>query len=367
MIILFRRFIYSFVLCCFFANYAFTQEILERGRFSGYMFGDYYYNILRDKNVASLPFAIFKDPQDQNGFEFRRIYFTYDYQISEQFNSRLRFEIEQSTLATNSKIAPFLKDAYIQWKDIFKGSNLTFGLQPTPSFDISEYVWENRHIEMTIIDLYGFIGSRDFGVSLKGKIDNKGIVNYWFLFGNGSGVRPELDKYKTLYGNILLKLNDKIWTYLNYHHKFSKPKDNVFSNGNLLSTDEDLFSFFLSYYQKDIFKFGVEAFVNYLRNNIKDSTNQTYLNRSIFGITVFGIYYFSPKYNLVLRYDFFDPNIEKNFSKDRRNIFYLGLNYKPVKKVSITPAVLVETFESQNNSSYKPSVTARLIFFYIFD
>lgn len=94
-------------------SFLYTQEILDKGRFSGFMFGDYYYNILRNENVASLPFANFKDSKDQNGFEFRRIYFTYDYQISPDFNTRFRLEVEQFSLLSNNKISAFVKDAYL--------------------------------------------------------------------------------------------------------------------------------------------------------------------------------------------------------------------------------------------------------------
>jgi hypothetical protein len=345
---------------------SFSQEVLERGRFSGFMFGDYYYNILRDNNIASLPFANFKDQQDQNGFEFRRIYFTYDYQISAKFNSRLRFEIENFSLTNNSKLAPFVKDAYLQWKDIFEGSNLTFGIQPTPTFDISEYVWENRHLEMTIIDLYGFMSSRDFGISLKGKIDGDGIFNYWILFGNGAGVKPEYDRYKNIYGNLLFKPSENIWAYVNYHHKFLKPLSNSFINGEKLSTDEDLLSLFFAYYLKDKFKVGFEGFSNFLRNNIKDTVNATYKNRQMIGISLFGIYYFSPKYNIVARFDYFDPNVKPESEGDRRFLYLLGFNYKPIDKVYISPVLLIEAFEKQNGKSFKPSVTARIVFFYIF-
>jgi hypothetical protein len=342
------------------------QELIERGRFSGYMFGDYFYNISRDSKVATIPFANFKDPQDLNGFEFRRIYFTYDFQISQDFNTRLRFEIQPFNLVNSIKFVPFVKDAYLQWVNIFNGTNLTFGIQPTPTFDISEYVWENRHLEMTIIDLYGLISSRDFGISLKGKIDKDGMVNYWMLFGNGAGVQPESDRYKTIYANILFKFNSKIWAYANYHHKFLKPIENIFKNGNFLSTDQDLFSLFFSYFEKGLFKFGVEGFANFVKNKIPDTNKIEYHNQNMLGISVFGIYYFTKKYNLVARFDYFDPNIQSDFSDDRRFLYLLGLNYKPVENVSIAPMVMFETFEQKNGINYKPSVTARLVFFYIF-
>lgn len=347
-------------------SFLYTQEILDKGRFSGFMFGDYYYNILRDENVASLPFANFKDSKDQNGFEFRRIYFTYDYQISPDFNTRFRLEVEQFSLLSNNKISAFVKDAYLQWKDIFHWADLIFGIQPTPTFDISEYVWENRHLEMTIVDLYGFIGSRDFGISLKGKINRDGTLNYHFMFGNGSGNRPEMDRYKTLYANLLYKLNSNIYFNLSYYHKYQKPVQNRYFTNQFLKKDEDLLSIFFSYKHRDKFKIGFEGFYNFVRNNFNDSVAQLYYNRNMLGLTLFGILYFSNKFNFVARYDYFDPNILKDFTNDRRCLYLFGLNYKPVDKVYISPALLIETYERTTKKSYKPSVTSRLVFFYIF-
>lgn len=344
----------------------YSQEILDKGRFSGFMFGDYYYNILRDENVASLPFANFKDPQDQNGFEFRRIYFTYDYQISPDFNSRFRVEVEQFSLLTNNKISAFVKDAFLQWKDIFQRVDLIFGIQPTPTFDISEYVWENRHLEMTIIDLYGFISSRDFGISLKGKIDGNGTFNYHFMFGNGSGNRPETDRYKTLYLNFLYKPNSNIYLNMSYYRKYQRPIQNKYFISQILKKDEDLFSIFYSYKHRQRFKIGFEGFYNFVRNNFDDSLTKSYYNRNMLGLSFFAIFYLSNKFNFVARYDYFDPNILNEFKSDRRFLFLFGLNYKPIDKVYIAPALLIESFEKTAARNFKPSVTSRLVFFYIF-
>ncbi len=343
-----------------------SQEILEKGRFSGYMFGDYYYNIMRDSSVAQLPFVNYKDAKDLNGFEFRRIYFTYDYQISDQFSSRFRLEADQFTLTSNSKIGVFVKDAYLQWKNIFQGSNLTIGIQPTPTFDISEFSWENRHVEKTIIDLYGFSSSRDFGISLKGKIDKEGIVNYWFLFGNGSGNTPETDRHKTLYSNFFFKPSESINAFINYYHKYQKPISDKFVANQILSKDEDLVSIFFTFHQKDLFKVGVENFYNYVRNSFYDTLQKKYLNRNMLGISLFGIFYLSKKVNFVFRFDQIDPNISRDFQNDKRNLFLFCLNYKPIEKIYLTPSLLIETYEKTKERSFAPSITTRFVFFYLF-
>ena len=65
-----------------------------QGKFSGYMFGDYFYNIARDTSFrhAGVPGAAVGGQKDLQAFQFRRIYFTYDNDISETFTSRFRLE-----------------------------------------------------------------------------------------------------------------------------------------------------------------------------------------------------------------------------------------------------------------------------------
>lgn len=184
------------------SNLLFSQEVVNNGRISGYMFGDYFYNAARDTGISTLSNVVNGGKKDLNGFQLRRVYFTYDYDISESFATRFRLEADQAANTSDGKIGVFVKDAYLTWKNIFKGSDLTFGIQPPPAFEVSESFWGNRFLEKTIMDVRGIVPSRDIAVSLKGKFDQEGVLKYWAMIGNGSGNRPELDKYKRFYAHI---------------------------------------------------------------------------------------------------------------------------------------------------------------------
>src|SRR6185369_16965647 len=110
----------SMTLLCSLSGFAQTPTDSSKGKFSGVVFGDYFYTI--DHHVASR--------KDSNGFQFRRIYFTYDYSISPEFESRLRLEADQLALTNTNKITFFAKDAYVRWKGAFWNSDVTFGLSP---------------------------------------------------------------------------------------------------------------------------------------------------------------------------------------------------------------------------------------------
>ena len=118
--------------------------------FSGYMFGDYYYNVARDSSfnhkapANSALSSAAPGPVAMQAFQFRRIYFTMDDNISDVFAARLRLEADQAAdpgvtspntatppvsedALASGKMAPFIKEAWLTWKNVFAGSNLTFG------------------------------------------------------------------------------------------------------------------------------------------------------------------------------------------------------------------------------------------------
>ena len=157
------------LLCLIVISFANAQDD-SGGKISGQMFGDYFYNILRDSTISDIPNTALSGKKDLNGFQFRRIYFTYDYKISDKFSTRFRLESQTQAGVDNTLFVVFIKDAYLQWKEVFDGINLIFGIQPPPTYTVSESVWKYRSLEKTIMDLSKISSSRDFGISLKGKL-----------------------------------------------------------------------------------------------------------------------------------------------------------------------------------------------------
>ncbi len=153
-----------------------AQESFSQGKFSGYMFGDLYY--VASNHDASI--------EDRNGFWFRRIYFTYDQGLSEQFAVRFRLElVSEGDFTTRANLEPFLKDGYLKWSR--SGHSVILGLSPTPTWEYFEEFWGYRSVEKTPADLYKFGSSRDFGVAVKGSLGSAKNIKYHFMFGNGGG------------------------------------------------------------------------------------------------------------------------------------------------------------------------------------
>lgn len=342
-----------------------SQEEINKGRISGYMFGDYFYNITRDSEIESFSNAANGGEKDVNGIQFRRIYFTYDYNISSKFSSRFRLEADQESKTSNNKIGVYVKDAYLKWTNIFTGSDFIFGIQPTPAFEISEEIWGHRFLERTIMDLRGIVSSRDIAVSLKGKLNSDGTIKYWLMFGNGSGNKPELDKYNRYYAHLQFSpfRNFTSTIYLDFK---ARPKiENPIIPDETVSNNDITYALFVGYKKRENISIGIEGFLHQRQNGMISIDEMK--NRNGLGISAFGSYNFNKEFSFAGRYDLFDPNIDKNSTGDLRNWMLFSLNYKPDEKVTISPNIIYETYqESSDGRNFEPSLTLRITFFYIF-
>jgi hypothetical protein len=164
------------------------------GKFSGLMFGDYYwYDKWHQDQISS---SNTNKVEGQQGFWFRRIYFTYDLTFSEKFTTRFRLEANSNGQFTSpGNINPYIKDAYLKWTYTGK-QQLTLGIQPSLTFDWFEGFWGLRHIEKTPADLYRIDSSRDFGLTASGPIEAVKNLYYAAQVGNETGTGSETDRYK---------------------------------------------------------------------------------------------------------------------------------------------------------------------------
>lgn len=333
-------------------------------KISAFMFGDYFYNVARDTSIASLSNTATNGARDFNGFQFRRIYLTFDGDISPVFTSRFRIE--------GTTGAPFIKDASIKWKNIFDGSDMIFGLQPTPAFEHSEAVWGYRSLEKTILDLRGIVSARDLAVSLRGKIDGAGTIGYWIMVGNNSGTGAETDKYKRLYAHIDVqptkKLNISVYGDYKMKSNINDPASTSTPRATL-GNNTLTGALFVGYTEKSLFNIGVETFIQSFANGVVAAGPPASVSdKTALGLSLFGSYSISEAMALVGRFDYFDPNDDAN--GDVRNYIVAGLDYKADKKFSIIPNIQLETYENvptaTGSRAVDPSVTGRITFFYTF-
>jgi len=341
----------------------FAQEN-DWGKISGQVFADYFYNVARDTGFAALNNAAVDGAKDFQGFVLRRATLNYDKDISEKFSARFRLEADSKSNTSNSKIGVFVKDAYLKWKNVFEGSDLIIGIQPTSSFEISEKYWGYRSLERTVQDLRGYVSSRDFGVALRGKLSETGSVNYAVMFGNNSANSPETDKYKRYYIALDFKPIDNFIVAVTGDFKAKHSVIDPNNDGETLPNNSLLGSLFLGYSEKNKYSFGVETAMQVNQNSMlhtDENLNIELKNLNSLAISLFGSYWFTETLAGVVRYDYFDPNIDELSKYNSRNYFIAGLDIKADKNISIIPNVIFESYESRSNgSSIDPSVTGRV-------
>jgi len=156
-------------------------------------FGDYYF-VLKHPAIDAKGN---KTLEGLNGFLIRRVYFTYDADLSDKIRARARLELNADGKYGTSalSIAPVLKDAWISYQ-FLPNHKLILGIQDSLTWATLEKFYGYRHVEKTAFDLYKVRSSRDTGLTLSGSLDSGKKLSYAVQYGNYSGNKTEIDKYK---------------------------------------------------------------------------------------------------------------------------------------------------------------------------
>ena len=302
----------------------------ENVKLSGLAFGDAY--AVADHHSPTI--------EDQNGFWIRRAYLTFDYAVEDKWSARFRLEANSpGDFVTNTRLDPFVKDAYIAWKD--RGRELYLGISPSPTFDVVENFWGYRAIEKTPMDLYRLGSSRDFGIAYKGKTAG-GKISYHAMYGNGSGEGAETNEGKKAMLSVAFRPTEKVVFELGGDFE-NRPGQ----------TDRTTFQAFLGLKGNK-----GRAGLHYMTQD-RDVPGGATFNLAV--ASAFGVFDLSEKYSLLLRYDrCFDPNPEadripylvlaRNFELD---LAVVGVEYRLGKKISLTPNIEFVTY-SDNGAIAAP-------------
>ncbi len=316
-------------------------------KFSGLMFGDYYY-------VQQYHDQTQKDLQ---AFEFRRIYLTADYTVSDGIWARFRLESDPAASNLgNNKLSTMVKDAFLDFKNVGNG-DLVLGLQGTWNINMAEGIFGYRPLEKTIQDLHGISASRDLGVSITQKFSNE--FSAGFLLGNNTGngdsflpgtaTNESQARFKSAY--LFLQLNPvKELTILVNGQYSGAPKSQYAKTGDVI----------VNYATSD-FSIGVQGFLNAIDHGEKDGST---LERN--GISFNAWVALTDNIKLVGRYDNYTPdsNNKNTTIANSTQSFILGaLDFAVRKNVHIMPNI---EYTSYGLSGSKSDVLLRGTFFFSF-
>ncbi|HOT96061.1 MAG TPA: hypothetical protein PLN61_14110 [bacterium] len=347
---------------------------------SGVVYSDYYYNLNH-----SVPAE-----KDRNAFQFRRIYFTFENNITDAIKVRFRLESESNGYGSTSKINPFVKHAYIEWSNLIPNHKLYLGISETNAFKNSEELWGYRSVEKTIMDLNKISSSADLGLAVKGDLTK--TLHHWLTIMNGPGYgAAEGDRYKK-FGYALWITPFKglmIEGYADYEKQnpndpqtataMSAGKDYVGSTSyrtlkGFVGYDQPRFSIGAEYLQRTNNKSGISSPV------IQNDKLARYEKADVIktGYSLFGSW-ITPlaKLKAFARYDSYDPNTSSTvYTKfasgkvsgdgvdDENTLIIAGLDYIPVSNMHLMPNVMIKNYTKK---AVKNDVTARLTLYAKFD
>jgi hypothetical protein len=340
------RSIYVFAALLLLAGVSFGQNL---PKFSGLFFGDYYYT-LNNHDATQ---------KDMQAFDYRRIYLTADYSISDNVMARFRLESDPtaSNLATttgpnNGKLSTMVKDAWFRIDKVTDGGNIIVGLQGTPEINMAEGIFGYRPLEKTIQDLHGISSSRDMGVSFNQKFSDQ--LTAGILVGNNSGnstMFASAYRYKAGYLYIQYNPMKELTVLVNGQY-----------NGGTAKQYNKTADIIVNYGTKT-FSIGAQYFVNGINDK---ETNGSTLTRS--GLSLNGWVTLVDDLNLVARYDNYIPDSNPVYKATSlgttgENFILAGLDWTAAKNVHFMPNVEYTSYASYGSTSPNPDVLARVTFY----
>ncbi len=365
---------------------AFNAGSPNTGRLWGYSFADFYYKAHADTLNRGGGNQYTGIPKDRNAFQIRRVYLGYNYNISKKFSAEVLLAAENGALSgealTDNKLAFYVKLANLRIKNIWKGTDLVLGQVAPPDFVMSsEPIWGYRSVEKTILDKLG-IPSFDLGATLQGKFDpSTGNYGYDLMVGNGTGAKPEGDKYKWFYGDVWAKFFDKK-IYVNLYMDYNRMHP---ING--MKHSSSIIKGFVAYTVPK-FTIGVEAYSNRLQND-DQATEITTGNVDVLTVHARGISIFThepiikDKLNFFARFDALNPDKEIDNSKynkyvgntngfndpsTKEQFITAGLDFTPTKNVHLMPNIWYNKYTNQGPANLYNSydLVYRITFYYVF-
>ena len=135
------------------------------------------------KIFSNFNFDIDSDPQyASRGFEIKRAYLGYKYNLSDDFSTKITFDVGKNGAGSN--YTAFLKIASLSWQASEK-LNLSFGMIGTKNFKFMENAWGKRYIYKSFMDENNWASSADAGANLVYALSDNLTIDAQVLNGEG--------------------------------------------------------------------------------------------------------------------------------------------------------------------------------------
>ena len=350
-----------------------TPPDFPRGRISGHVFFDYYYNVIGDPNhvydasgvdlgKAYIDNVAKPVTQDLSGIQLRRVYFQLDNDLSIRYATRLRLEVDSKSLTSDGKLGVNVKAAYVQAKSVIPRGDFYLGMLSTPVWEYAEEFWQYRSIEKTLADFRGLGTAADIGVELKGFVDGNHRIGYAAMIGDGNGQKPETDRFKKYYLALPLRLGDlRVEPYVDYENVHLTFKDAVAPLDSVPGNhDRATYKLFVGYeFRRLAVGFeGVDRVNHWAAGPNREPRGVSVFARGTVTSTIAGF----------ARFDSWNPDRNLANRVDSQ-LWIAGLDWQPFKDVHVMPNIEATQYVRKGNPSSFPAhhdLQARVTFYYRF-
>ncbi|MDR2123213.1 MAG: hypothetical protein LBP34_08830 [Flavobacteriaceae bacterium] len=300
-----QQFILSLLLFISTINLVYSQEI-PNGKIIARGFLDYNTNFT-----------------DKNGFDITRAFLGYNYKFSPTLQGRVIVD-GASGKSSSGKLEPYIRNAYINWKDA--GFNINVGLTGLLQFSLQEDYWTHRYILKSFQDLNSFASSVDLGFTAEYEISP--IISVDFSLTNGEGYKEVKSDNNLRYGaGISLKpiKNTILRVYADYYNK-------SIDTLSIKRNDQSDLSLFAGY-QSEKISAGAEYNHQFNRDFID--------GKDFYGYSLYSSVRIAPKWKAFARYDRTDssnpPSYTSPWNKLDGQLLMFGIEFQPVKQIKIAP------------------------------
>jgi hypothetical protein len=268
---------------------------------------------------ANFHMGITGTAKDESAFELARGYIGYEYNFSPEFYAKINVDVgSPNDLSPYSKARryAYFKNAYLRYTQ--KKFEVEFGLIDMKQFKLQEGIWERRYLMKSFADEYQLGQSADLGANFYYKFNN--WIDADFTIMNGEG-------YSSIQMDDIFKYG--IGSTLKMPENFTSRAFYEFTKNEITETTLTLFT---SYDFRNIWNIAGE-FV--LRKNDRWKENH-----DIYGLSVYGKYNITKKYQLFARYDRLTSNILEgeinpwNLANDGTAIV-TGIQFQPISKIKM--------------------------------
>lgn len=253
------------------------------------------------------------------GFEIKRAYFGYMYNISRHFEVALKLDIGSPNDASEYSLLrrfAYFKNAYLKYR--WKNLTTQFGIIDVFQFSEQEVYWAHRYINKSFMDEYRFGPKADLGWNISYKFNDFIHADFGIYNGEGYTKLQADDAFKGGLGISIFPLKGVI----------------VRIYGDMIKKGvyQQTLAGFIGYRFEDKFIGGAEY--NYQFNfNYVEGQNK-------YGYSLYGSYYFIPKWQVFARFDQVYSNMPGDFDEpwdlaSDGSTLTGGVEYSPIRQVKI--------------------------------